>query len=104
MGPVGVVIDVFNTFPLALFERCDGTPHLVARVVDQGSSVVIDADDRTRRIFYTALYHAFLHPSDVSDADGRYRGADGRQYVVAIPGSGTSAAEKLQTKSASDPP
>lgn len=40
--------------------------------------VHIDADNRTKRIFYTALYHAFLHPSVISDRDGRYRGADGK--------------------------
>jgi len=31
-------------------------------------------DDRT--VFYTALYHALLHPMTGSDADGRYRGYD----------------------------
>lgn len=35
------------------------------------------ADDRTRRIFYTGLYHAFLQPALFNDCDGRYRGADG---------------------------
>jgi predicted alpha-1,2-mannosidase len=38
----------------------------------------IDADDRSKRIFYTALYHAFLHPSVISDVDGRYRGGNGK--------------------------
>lgn len=40
--------------------------------------VRIDTDDRSKRIFYTALYHAFLHPSVISDVDGRYRGGDGK--------------------------
>ena len=40
--------------------------------------VAIDADETTQRIFTTALYHAFVHPSTLSDIDGRYRGADGR--------------------------
>ena len=31
-----------------------------------------------RRAFYTALYHAFLHPNVFEDVDGRYRGADDR--------------------------
>lgn len=31
-----------------------------------------------QRIFTTALYHAFLHPSVVSDVDGRFRGPDGQ--------------------------
>ncbi|MET8977960.1 GH92 family glycosyl hydrolase [Streptomyces sp. NPDC004539] len=30
-----------------------------------------------RRVFYTALYHALLHPSTFSDTDGRYPGMDG---------------------------
>lgn len=30
-----------------------------------------------RRVLYTALYHALLHPSAISDADGRYPGFDG---------------------------
>lgn len=39
--------------------------------------VEITGDLRTKRIFYTALYHACLHPSVVSDVDGRYRGPTG---------------------------
>lgn len=31
-----------------------------------------------QRIFTTALYHAFLHPSVISDRDGRWRGPDGK--------------------------
>jgi predicted alpha-1,2-mannosidase len=46
--------------------------------------VQIDAPDRQKRIFYTALYHALLHPSDIADADGRVRGPDGA--VVAARG------------------
>lgn len=38
----------------------------------------IDADRRTQRIFATSLYHLCLHPSTISDADGRYRGPDGQ--------------------------
>ena len=41
---------------------------------------VIDIDDpgqKNKTIFYTALYHALLMPWIISDADGRYRGADG---------------------------
>ncbi len=29
-----------------------------------------------KRSFYTALYHAYLHPNVFEDVDGRYRGAD----------------------------
>ena len=44
----------------------------------------IVADDRTKRIFYTALYHVLLHPSDIADADGRVRGPRGQ--VIDAPG------------------
>ncbi len=37
----------------------------------------IDAPADQQRIFATALYHAFLHPSVISDLDGRWRGPDG---------------------------
>lgn len=36
-----------------------------------------------RTIFYTALYHALLHPNLFSDASGEYRGLDGRIHAVA---------------------
>ncbi|MFF9817948.1 GH92 family glycosyl hydrolase [Streptomyces sp. NPDC014006] len=40
--------------------------------------------DAERTTFYTALYHSLLHPNVISDADGRYRGADGRPHTVAL--------------------
>ncbi len=46
--------------------------------------VQIDADPRTRRIFYSALYRTLLHPSDIADADGRVRGPRGE--VIHAPG------------------
>jgi predicted alpha-1,2-mannosidase len=46
--------------------------------------VQIDADERTRRIFYSALYRTLLHPSDIADVDGRVRGPRGE--VIAAPG------------------
>jgi predicted alpha-1,2-mannosidase len=46
------------------------------------SRVQIDADERTRRIAYSALYRALLHPSDVSDADGRVRGPRGQVFTA----------------------
>lgn len=46
--------------------------------------VRIEADDRTQRIFYTALYHVLLHPSDIADADGRVRGPRGE--AISAPG------------------
>jgi predicted alpha-1,2-mannosidase len=35
-----------------------------------------------QRTFYTALYHALLHPNLFSDADGRYMGFDGMIHQV----------------------
>ncbi len=40
--------------------------------------IEIEADPATRRIFYTALYHLLLHPTNLADVDGSYRGADDR--------------------------
>ena len=33
-----------------------------------------------RKIFYTALYHTMIAPSEFSDKDGSYRGADGKTH------------------------
>ena len=44
----------------------------------------IEADARTRRIFYSALYRTLLHPSDIADVDGRVRGPRGE--VIQAPG------------------
>ncbi|WP_327067753.1 lectin [Kitasatospora sp. NBC_01302] len=35
---------------------------------------------KQQRTFYTALYHSFLHPSVLSDVDGRYPGFDGQVH------------------------
>ncbi|OQW41146.1 MAG: hypothetical protein A4S12_09025 [Proteobacteria bacterium SG_bin5] len=43
----------------------------------------ITAPPAQQRIFYTALYHAFLHPSVISDVDGRWRGPDGQVRTAA---------------------
>ena len=37
-------------------------------------------DERTKRIFYTALYHTMIAPSVFSDVNGEYRGADGKTH------------------------
>jgi predicted alpha-1,2-mannosidase len=39
--------------------------------------IELTADPFQAKVFYTALYHALLHPSVYSDLDGRYRGPDG---------------------------
>lgn len=36
----------------------------------------IEADEKQKTIFYTAMYHLFIQPSNIADVDGRYRGAD----------------------------
>lgn len=45
--------------------------------------VRIEAPLPQQRIFTTALYHAFLHPSVITDVDGRWRGPDGTVLQVA---------------------
>jgi predicted alpha-1,2-mannosidase len=47
-----------------------------------GAVQVGGGTDAERTTFYTALYHSLLHPNVISDADGRYRGADGRVHTV----------------------
>lgn len=38
--------------------------------------VQIKADDNTKTIFYTALYHLFLQPNNIADVSGEYRAAN----------------------------
>ena len=38
-------------------------------------------DEDARKIFYTSLYHTMIAPSEFSDVDGTYRGADGKIYA-----------------------
>lgn len=40
------------------------------------NKISIDAPKKQKEIFYTSLYHLFLQPSNIADADGQYRGAD----------------------------
>jgi len=47
-----------------------------------GRVLVGGGSDLQRRVFYTALYHAMLHPNIYSDADGHYRGFDGHVHAV----------------------
>lgn len=48
----------------------------LAAVLVEGATI---AD---RRAFYTALYHAMHHPNVFTDANGEYRGHDGRVHVA----------------------
>jgi len=38
--------------------------------------VEIEGDQRQKEVFYTCMYRLFIQPSNIADADGRYRGAD----------------------------
>ena len=46
------------------------------------SSVRIDADEQTKTVFYTALYHTMIMPTDFTDADGTYLGFDGKAHTA----------------------
>ena len=50
---------------------------------------VIDSNVNNKIKFYTALYHCMIHPNQLSDVDGKYRGrdqkvhqADGKYYTL----------------------
>jgi predicted alpha-1,2-mannosidase len=45
-----------------------------------GHALAEGGDDRDRKVFYTALYHALLHPSVFSDLNGEYIGFDGKVH------------------------
>lgn len=44
---------------------------------------VSGGSDEDKKIFYTALYHAFTAPYLFTDVDGHYRGADGEVHAAA---------------------
>lgn len=45
------------------------------------SKIKIKTSDKdAEKIFYTALYHSMIAPSEFCDVDGAYRGADGQTY------------------------
>jgi len=46
------------------------------------SRITIETNEISdKRIFYTALYHAYMHPSLFNDHNGDYRGADNEVYT-----------------------
>lgn len=47
---------------------------------EQLGRIRIKADERTSRIFYTALYHTMIAPALFNDHNGDYRGADGKVH------------------------
>jgi putative alpha-1,2-mannosidase len=54
-----------------------------ARWAEQLDRIRVDGGTALdRRAFYTALYHALLHPNVFTDVDGRYLGADGQPHVA----------------------
>jgi predicted alpha-1,2-mannosidase len=50
---------------------------------EQLGRIRIKADERTSRIFYTALYHTMIAPALFNDHNGDYRGADGKVHNAA---------------------
>lgn len=47
------------------------------------SKIEVQTKDKEKlHIFYTALYHCMLAPNTYSDADGRYRGMDGKHHTA----------------------
>ena len=49
---------------------------------DQLSCISIDTkDERAKKIFYTAMYHAFIAPTLYCDANGDFRGHDDKVYT-----------------------
>ena len=47
-----------------------------------GRIQIAGGDAATQQVFYTALYHALLHPNVFSDANGDYQGVDGKVHTV----------------------
>jgi len=45
------------------------------------SKIDIEAGDKQKTIFYTALYHTLVTPNNIADADSSYRGADNQVYT-----------------------
>ena len=45
-------------------------------------AVVTGGSDTQRKVFYTAMYHALLHPSIFSDVNGQYMGFDDKVHTV----------------------
>jgi predicted alpha-1,2-mannosidase len=44
------------------------------------SRIEIEAPKKQKEIFYTCLYRLFIQPSNIADADGKYRGPDDKIY------------------------
>lgn len=46
------------------------------------SKINIQADKETKKVFYTALYHCYIHPNIFNDVDKRYRGRDDKIHAL----------------------
>jgi predicted alpha-1,2-mannosidase len=46
------------------------------------SSIIIDGSEAQKKLFYTNLYHQFIHPNNIADVDGQYRGADDEIHTM----------------------
>ncbi len=46
------------------------------------NKIAIEASRKQKTIFYTAMYHLFIQPSNIADVDGKYRGADDKIAVA----------------------
>ena len=46
------------------------------------SAVTADADENTKTVFYTSLYHTMLMPTDFTDVNGQYLGFDGNTHTA----------------------
>lgn len=44
------------------------------------NKIIINADDKTKRTFYTALYHTMIAPSEFCDVNNDYYGADHQMH------------------------
>ncbi|MFE9769332.1 GH92 family glycosyl hydrolase [Streptomyces sp. NPDC005808] len=67
--------------PSRSFASVKDAAHLAWR--DQLDAIKVGGGtDAERTTFYTALYHALLHPNVISDADRRYRGSDDKVHTV----------------------
>ena len=50
--------------------------HELGRIEVEGGT------DAQKKVFYTALYHCFMHPNFLEDANGQYPGMDGKIHTV----------------------
>ncbi|MDR2560960.1 MAG: GH92 family glycosyl hydrolase, partial [Holophagales bacterium] len=77
----GAINNVNSEIPHWTFDSVHKDAHNAwTQVFSRITATHINPDDA--KIFDTALYHAFLAPNIVSDADGRYRGVDGQIHTA----------------------